>query len=606
MTLLAGLALCLLLPQETSLSGRVVDQAGHGVQGASVELAALPLLTASQPGVRGSYRVAMALQRERTTWPKTATDRSGSWRVLLTPAQAAMLAAAAVETELVVRKPGFACWRRSLGRAPLAHDGIEARLSPPGAGLTLHLVGHKGAYLGYVLVERACRATGSRTIWLQDLLELPGDGHVRFPEPARVPGEVLADAPSVRPEAYRITLFAADLEPLVAFVGEGRHELRVTPREDPRRKILAERATPALPPVEASYRLAGREVSLRFDQPAVPLLGNEAPYRIHCASGPVPVDAWDPDTPLFVGKVEAESKPDAAEAAGPFADLQLSVQRKELALPGVGVWIEDVAAKAMAADGGPFALTDATGKATLTRLPHGAYRVLLRHLTFGQREQLVTIPGAGPVEITLARPPAAEPAPEPLAGSLLLDLGPAPQPAAEAEGRLEVGIVLPDGKLARRQIEDVGAPVRIDGLVPGPVTFYVRRGQAPPTFCGGVLVQGDQEPAFVLPKPAPRQLHFTVLDSAGQPLERIQLSLAETQGRSGRLASSDLFAPVATATKGRFVVPIAVHGSLWVRVHGAEGEMRDVLVPPENPDGVVDLRLQAPDPEAAATTRPRR
>jgi hypothetical protein len=351
----------------------------------------------------------------------------------------------------------------------------------------------------------------------------------------------------VRLEAYRVTLYCADLEPQQAWLAAGAHTLEVRPSDQQRRKVVRERAEPVPGGAVATYALAGRRVTLAFDDARIPLLGNEPPVEVVTKLGPVALDAWDPDTPLHLrGKddareAEARGEPgrDGPAPEGPFADVEVEIRRRDQPVFGAGVWVEDAACK-RAADGSlGAAISDAQGKATLRGLPHGAWRVLVRDLQHGTKEILVNVPPREPVVVAFGR--REEDAPEPRtplpSGTILLDLG---EIAAGAHERgAEVGLLGPDARLARKLFDERSRFVRIEGLVPGPTSFYVQVGKDAPVFLGGLLTQGDRDPPVVVPEVEKRTYRMHVRDSQGRPLEAVRLSLGEVTrvaSRSGRRA----------------------------------------------------------------------
>ena len=612
MLLFASLAV-LRVPQDLELAGKVRDSKGAAVVGASVELGTLPLLPAALSGTRSSYKLAMASQRQSVPMPKTVTDGDGEWRMLLSPQQSALAAAEAVEMELVVRAQGFATWRRAIGASWLAASGQTATLQTPGAGLALQLEGHGGAYLGYALVERPFRVPGGRTVWLQDLLRVPGSGKLEYPEPPRVPGEVAAQSPTARLEAYKVTLFCADLEGTVTFVGAGATRLAVRPAEGGRRKILKERAELVPGPIEATWSLAGHKIQLGFESARVPLLGSEAPIAVTTKLGPVALDAWDPDQPLFLRDLanadELEHKAEPP-TEGTFSDVLVEVKRKDQPVFGAGVWIEDPASKRSGKDAVLAAMTDPRGRATLRGIPAGTWRIFTRHAVHGQREALVTAPSKESVALTLAKRDETDTGPKPttLAGTLLLDCGERSNEAAKES--LEVGVLGPDGKLVRKVFEAATRYVRLDGLVPGPTNLYVRTGTQAPTVLGGILAQDSAtsdpgELAVAIASAVPHVIRIHVRDSQGAPVPTAKLSLGEATPAGKDPSSLGLLPLEPTPEAGTFLFKIRALGNLWARVHGPAGEHVDVVFPGQG--DVLDVRLKAPapEPEGAASRRRR-
>lgn len=585
------------------VGGTVVDQDDNAVAGARVDFRALDVRALPRRGLKGVYTLAQARHRAQIKLPRTVTDREGRWRVLLSPQQAALALAGAVELEMRVEAPGFATWQRAIGPDLLAANAHPVHLQPLGAGLTLNLSAAAEPARGFVLVERAFRVRGSQSIWLRDLLPITDRGTVRFAEPPGVPGELAPTRPTARAEGYRISVFAAGMARVTTLLAEGEHHLALQPSDYGSRRILAERAEPARPPIELTYAIADQERTLTSEQAIAPVLGDQVPIRIQTGSGPVEIDSWDPDLPMFVVLGEAAAAAGAPrDVAPPRRDgvLRLDVvDRRAQPLFGAGVWIENQCVAEAATDAAVFGLSDARGRVELHGLPSGSYRVLVRHPQAGELETLATVRDAVVSQQVRLRPHSeTEPEQLPLEGTLLLDVT-----ALFGDESLEIGMVTADRRVVRRRFDEVPRLVRLAGLVPGPTTFYLRRGDAPPLFFGGVLAGATPEPAMAINAPEARHFTLTVLDDQGQPVADTYLSLGEGALRDQRAFSASLFSLGPGSHPGQHVVDLAVHGSLWLRVHGPQGAARDLELGPTSDAALeVTLRPAPPDPNAKIET----
>ena len=85
-----GFLLALALPQGVELSGKVEDLAGAPIGEARIHLAPVPEAD-SRP--RSSYHLALQQHWRSTLQPHATTDAHGDWVMLLTPDQAALIAA---------------------------------------------------------------------------------------------------------------------------------------------------------------------------------------------------------------------------------------------------------------------------------------------------------------------------------------------------------------------------------------------------------------------------------------------------------------------------------------------------------------------------------
>ena len=607
LVLCSGAALAQATPE---VGGRVLSADGQPVAGARIDFLPLELRALPRRGLKGVYTFAQTRHRAQVKLPRTATDRGGRWRVLLSTQQAALTLAGSVELEMRVRAPGYATWRRAIGPDVIAANAVDVRLEAPGPGLSLTLSAPKGAARGYVLIERPFRVRGSQSILLRDLLPIADDGRVRFAEPARVPGELAPNRATARAEGYRVSVFAAGMAKLTAVLPEGEHRLVLEPSDYGSRRILAERAEPARPPIELTYTVAGYERTLTSTEATAPVLGDEVPTRIETGSGPVEIDSWDPDLPMFVerpgDRAAAEAQDPADRAVEPRRDGVLRVDvvdRRKQPLFGAGVWIENQGVAEAATDAPVFGLTNARGRVELRGLPPGSYRVLVRHPLAGERETLATIAADPPPQQVRLRARPEQPSMRPpLEGTMLLDLS-----AFAADQPLEVGMLTADRRVARRRFDDVPRTVRLEGLVPGPSDFYLRLGDAPPMFFGGVLAKTVRDAAVVIKPPGSRRYLLTARDPEGKPEAGVYLSLGEGSLPDKRPFSAALFSVKPLPQPGQHVVEVAVHGSLWLRAHGAAGAAVDLQLTPTDDASAdipieVDLRAAPEKPGAPTET----
>jgi hypothetical protein len=565
-----------LAAQEAEIAGTVTDRSGAPIAGARIEFEALPLQAPrSVPGQRGRYDLAQARQRADVPLPRTATDRTGRWRVLLTPAQAALGVAGATELEMRVHATGHTTWRRAIGTSLLAASEQRVALTPAPSEPLLRLRARLGTAppsVGFAIVERSFRLRGSQAIWLQDVVPLAADGSAAFAEPPDVPGEPAPPTPRARAEGYRVTVLAADADPWRATLAPGTHDVALERSVYRRRRVLAERAEPAKLPVRATWRLAGRDLALDLPQPAVPLLGGEEPIRIDTGSGPVEIDAWDPDLPLFAARPDAGAQPAPADAQAPppGVDLEFAIRARGQPVYGAALWLENQGVERAGAGAQVFATSDARGGARLRGVPRGTFRFLVRHPRAGSRELLVDVrDGLAPQAVDLA--PVAEPEPDPPGqpGRLRIAL-------ARAESMpLEVGILLADRTLVRRTLPDTPRVVRIEGLVPGPATIYLRAGDTAPLLLGGVLATAEDAPPLRADAAPLTRVELAVRGADGAPAAAITVGL----GESGEPTSATLFAPHPAGEPGRFVLELRGFGAPWLRVQDARGARADVELP---------------------------
>ncbi len=590
---------------DQELSGQVTDLGGQPLAGAEVTFVTLPVQARPRVGSKGRYQLAQAAHRAQSKPPRTRTDRSGTWRVLLSPQHAALAGGSGVELALRVSTPGHDTWMRAIGDGFAGARGLTAALQPAPTGPRLHVQIRglsQGSYQGYVLIERAYRARADRSVMLRALVPLTLTGEATFSEPARVPGEIPAALPTARTEGYRVTVFAAGLRKQQRTLLEGRHELTLELDDMPARRVLADRGEAARPPIEATYEIGGETVTLTFDRASVPLLGGEAPSKVHSASGPVAVDAWDPDAALFVDAtapaVAVPTKPAGADLSAQ-ATLRV-VDRRKNPLYGAAVWLEDTAAQALLPAGKPYAISGPDGTVRFAQLPKGTHRALVRHPTAGEREVLIDTAASEPLEVALREPAAT--AGEALAaepGSLLLDLGTGPDGAATSDKQAEVGTVQTGKRMLRRGFDEHPRRVRLEGMTPGPVTVWARIEGGPTCFLAGALATTEATPP-VHPLRAPeRSFTIDVRDHEGKQEAEAYVSLGEATPKGKRPFTAGLL-PVTRDVEGRLQLRVHLSGDLWVVVHGADGRGRDVLLQSEAATPALSVTLPVPAPPAEA------
>lgn len=601
--------------QEMEVKGRVADTRGNPVAGADVTFLPLPAGARPRPGTKARYRIAQAAHRAAVRLPRTRTARDGTFRCLVSPSLAGLAAGSGVEMAMQVSAAGYRTWMRAIGDRLEGADGQIAVLpdaTATGAPLLDVRVatGVDGPYRGYALIERAYRARPDRSIWLRELLPLDPLGRVVYHEPARVPGEVDAMLPTARPEGYRVTLWVAGLDPWQRTLAEGVHEVRPERSDFPARRVLAERGEPARLPIEATYEVAGEEVTLRLDEARVPLLGGEAPVRVQSGSGPVVVDAWDPDLALFVdgsARAPVATTVTHAEPATTRQAQLVVLDRARQPLFGAAIWLEDAAAQSVLPEHAPWAVTDPQGNARLAGLPRGAHWALVRHPTAGEREVLLDTVQPGPVEVQLRDRAASEgrSAFTTAPGSILLDF----EHRAGPEEALEVGVVQVGQRMLRRGFDERPRLVRIEGLIPGPVTVWARLAEGPLHVSSSVLATAEPQPP-VRPLHAPARTYtFDVRTHDGQTAAGAYVSLGEAAPRGREPFTARLLPVVRDEASGRFALTLHLLGDLWVVVHGTDGARRDVLLRGEGGPPTVEVRLPAapppPEKEGADKDGPR-
>ncbi len=588
--------------QDQEVAGRVTDERGTAIAGADVTFLPLPVDARPRAGSKGRYRLAQAAHRATTKLPRTRTDRDGTFRCMLSPQLAALAAGSGVEMAMRVSAPSHLTWMRAIGERLEGADGVVAVLprTPPNATPRLRLrvaTAVDGAYQGFALIERAYRARPDRSVWLRHLAPLSNTGEVEYDEPARLPGEVGAGLPTARAEGYRVTLYVAGLDRWQRTLTEGAHEVRPERSDLPPRRVLAERGELARTPIEATYELAGEEVTVSLGDPRVPLLGGETPLRVHSASGPVAVDAWDPDLPLFVDNQPApQAKVEEAGAPTPVPTRAIDlavVDRRGTPLFGAAAWLEDSVARAMLPAGRPYAISDPRGTPHLTDMPPGMHWLLVRHATAGEREVLLDTTQAGPLQVVL-RPAPVESATENavVPGSLLLDLG----PATAADDALEVGVLQVGGRMLSRGFPERPRLVRLEGLTPGPATVWARVGDGAVHILAGVLATSADDGAVHPLRATAKTFVLSLRTHEGKAADGAYLSLGEGTPKGKKPFTTDLLPLTIDATSGRATLTLRLIGDLWVVAHGAQGERRDVLLQSDGGAPVIEVALPAPEP----------
>jgi hypothetical protein len=594
--MLAFVATLLLLPQAPAEAElEVVAPGGKPVAGARVTIAPLEFVRVTPEGRKSTYTIALQQFADGVRLPRTITDASGRARILLSPQQRVLDRITQREHELVVSAAGFATWRRAIG-SRLLPDVARVELTPlrAEAGLVLECTGAGGPLRGAVLIERPFRTRNGRSLWLGDLVPIGDDGQVVYTEPPRVPGERIASAASLREEGYRVTLHALARPKRSWTLIPGRHRLDAGEPDGSWRRIVAERGAAPPGPIEASWSIEGRPFALPLADARVALLGGIPPARITTGAGPVALDGWDPELPLFVVREPDAGPPAPPAGEGVAVELRI-VDRRDQPVGGAVVWIEDSAARRAAPGATLFGTSDRDGVLRLAGLPAGIFRVLGFEPDAGEREVPVAIGGeAAPPIRLLARARSEADAPE-LPGTLLLDLSGAPAgdgPGGLAE--LEIGVVLPDRSVVQRRFRERPGLVRIEGLVPGPTTFFLRVPGAPATILSGVLNGGPDDPPLRPFETPPRRFRLLVLDPDGAPAKNVTLSLNDGGDAKRVPPSSRLFPLAAGAEPGVFECELALHGTLWIRVHGPDETFADLTLPLPEQEGGLAVRLKRP------------
>ncbi|MEZ5964710.1 MAG: carboxypeptidase-like regulatory domain-containing protein [Planctomycetota bacterium] len=591
--------------QDMELQGRVVDDRGAAVANADVTFLPLPARARPRSGHKARYRVAQAAHRAGAKMPRTRTDRDGAFRCLVSPHIAALASGSGVEMAMRVSAPGHVTWMRAIGDDLSGANGVVATLpraaARPSPRLEIRVqTAVDGSYRGVALIERAYRARPDRSVWLRDVVPIDPLGRVTFDEPARMPGEVPALLPTARAEGYRVTLYVAGLDRWQHTLTEGSHEVRPERSDLPPRRVLAERGEPARAPVQATYEIGDEEMTFAFDQPLVPLLGGEVPVRVTSASGPVVVDAWDPDVAMFVESAAIDKEGPAAPAgAAPQTAERRSatftiLDRRRQPLFGAALWLEDQSARTLLADQRPYAVSDPTGTARLVGLRPGTHWVLVRHPRVGEREVLLDTVHEGPIEVVLRESANAtgETDLEAQPGSLLLDL----EQRGASDEAVDVGIVQGGRRVVRRGFDERPRLVRLEGLVPGPVTVWVKVGEGPAHIISGALAtELDEPPMHPLRAPV-RSFVLEVRAHDGKPADDVFVSLGEAAPRGRPPLTASLLPLTRDEATGRYTLGVHLTGDLWVVVHGAGDTRRDVLLG-EGAAPVVSVQLPEPAPE---------
>ncbi len=575
----------------------MVKAGGRPVAGARVEIAPLDVHGLPVAGRKGTYREAQRQFAAGVRLPRTISDATGRCRLLLSPAQRMLDGSTSQEFELRVEAPGFATWRCALGNRVVPDvTGVELVAQRADAGLVLECKDAAGPLSGFVVIERPFRTRSGRTLWLSDLVPIGADGLVLYPEPPRVPGERLAIEPSVRVEGYRVTLWALARPRKVWSFGVGRHRLDPGPDDGSWRRIVAERGEAPPGPIRASWIVADQLQEVTLPGPRVPLLAGMIPQRIDTGGGRVLIDTWDPDLPMFVERAQGRAAAGAADgqdaagdptapeegATGATTEIRV-VDRRDRPVAGAIVWLEDSAMRQVEREVAAFATADRDGVARFTGIPRGVHRVLALDPVHGEREVPIAFGGDASPPVRLVRRAHGGADPQGLPGTMLLDLTGAP---GGPDDPIEVGVLLPDRRVVARRFAERPQHVRLEGLVLGPTTFYVRAGKAPPTIMAGVLNGGLDAPAVRPFETAVRKLRILVMEPDGTPAEGVALSLNDGGDAKRPPPSASLFALTA-AGEGTYEFDLALHGTLWVRVHGKDEGFADLAIPlPEQEIGL--------------------
>jgi hypothetical protein len=195
----------------------------------------------------------------------------------------------------------------------------------------------------------------------------------------------------------------------------------------------------------------------------------------------------------------------------------------------------------------------------------------------------------------VVRPPAAAPAattaPQP--ATLLLDLA----PVDEAPAQTDVGVLQVGGRLLHRGFAEPVRCVRLEGLVPGPATVWVRIGDGPTHFLGGALATTTEEPPLHPLRAAAKTFTLEVRRHDGAIAESAFVSLGEPTPKGKKPFTAALL-PVQPDQSGqRLTLTVRLLGDIWVVVHGADGQRRDVLLQSDGGPPVVTVALPPPAPK---------
>lgn len=620
LALVLATAPSVLTAQHAELKGRVVEAGSQSpIAGARISFSTIAIPATPLPGVKSDYRSTQRLLLARSRLPATVTDRDGEWRILLSPKLAALTTSGLSRLMMTVEAPRHTTWQRCFDgdlRAAALGAAAELQALPETPPLQLKLRSLRRAAKpprGCVVVERSFRIQRNRTVWIRDVVPIAKDGTCAFDRPVRIPGEPAAVSPVARAEAYRIEVLAAGFEPLITMLPPGEHDLTLEASAWKPRQILAARAQPASGPVRATYAVAGARggaFELEFDTSAVPLLGDIEPDAIRTGSGPVEVDAWDPDVPMFVADVaSSEGEAAAEDAEEPELSGVLAVavvDARGQPVFGAGVWLERRALRRASTASELFGVSDARGIATLEHLPEGSFSVLVQHPDAGFAESLVDVVPGGAASIEKAKLNAAkvklrphrrrsttEAATTTPPGSILLDLGRAP---AEPQ-RVAVGMFSGDD-VVMREFDTHPGDVRLEGLPLAPTGYFVRFGEDPPLFVGDVLPGTAADPAQDPTDIAATTFRIDAQGPDGEAMPIQWLSLGDLPRRDRAPKTSELF----TLAKDGATTLCTVHvrGVLWLRAFAEGMAPADVLLDPRAPRDEpisVTFALKPPPPE---------
>lgn len=619
-TLALALAATAAVAQHAELKGRVADaRSNTPVAGAKVTFSAVSVPASPLPGVRSDYRSTQRLLLARSRLPSTVTDRDGEWRILLSPRLAALTTSGLSRLMMTIESPKHTTWQRCFDgdlRDAAAASPALLEAKPETPPLIVELLGpgrDARPPRGCVAIERSFRIQRNRTVWVRDVLPIESDGRCRFDRPVRIPGEPAATSPTARAEAYRVHVLAIGCEPVIRMLPPGQHRIRLDASPWRPRKILAARAQPATAPIRARYPVEGAQdgvVEIEFEDSAIPLLGDIEPDSITTGSGPVEVDAWDPDVPLFVVAAAANDASgedsDAAAAADDEPELggTLQVQVQDSAgapVFGAGIWLERRALRRASTRSELFDVTNARGVATLERLPRGSFSVLALHPEAGFAEALVDVtpPGTN-ATATVVRlgplPPRAgvDAAGTQAGGTILLDLGSA---AANDDGAIAVGIFA-GTKVVLRRFESHPGKVRLEGLPLAPTGYFVRPAEQPPRFVAGAIPGSATDPAQTVLDVAASDFRLRAMGPDGKSIRIQALSLGDPPRRDKLPRTSELF----TLEHDGDVTKTTVHarGGLWLRAWAEGMQGADVLLDPSNAATDIPMTFEAipPKPEA--------
>jgi hypothetical protein len=586
---------CGLAAQADDFRGRVLDARGQPIAGAHLRLELVARRQRATAEARYGLALAAHLREVRTR--RAITDGAGRWRVLLPPREAALAAGEQTALVLVVEAPGFSTWRRALSTDPAAAADVEVRLQvASGLRLTLTLTAPDAVPKGFALIGRPFRLRGDETVWLEDAVPIGADGRVRYAEPARVPGEALACRPHARPDGYRVRVFAAGCDARRATLTQGAFELALAPARLGPRRVVDERSEPAPAPIEATYPIGEGEISMSFDAPLVPTVGGVAPVRVRAGAAEAVVTSWEVGDPLVVRRRDDRvALPDPPPAGG-TQDLVI-FDRQGQRCAGAVAYLEDACVRGMTGGAPPIGVSEADGTLSLTGLPQGVFRALVEHRSAGSAEVQVNGGRGQTLHVTLAHSPRpAEPAGR--AGIAVLDLRALPvqrelRLAYVHRGEGRVSIHGMDAERGRLPLEACRR-VLLEGMLPGPTTFFVRVAGGPPIVVGELVIGTEAEPPIALRDARRREFEVHVRTPDGEPAENPFLSLGEPSTPGRRPRSSELFALEDAGKPGAVRATVMMLGELWVMVHGEGGEPVPLLLPGTGPPAPLHVMLGAP------------